>query len=301
MVYKDMNPECPRCRANGNEVARHGTYYRRCDARAIDRFRCKACRTTFSRATDTAAFRQKKRRINQPLMALLSACVSMRRAALLLNVSRSTVSRRLVYLGEQARLQEERLLDREAPVRQVQLDDLITLEHIKCKPLSVCVVVDSQRRLIQGFGVARIPASGNLAAISRKKYGKRPDESRQMREELFAEVQHRIHAEACFSTDGHDQYNTLIKRHFPESSHTVHPSKRGCVTGQGELKKVGFDPLFSINHTLAMLRANINRLVRRTWCTTKKPEALVHHLWIYVATHNRMIRQTLARQSPATE
>ncbi len=161
------------------------------------------------------------------------------------------------------------------------------------------MVVDSQRRLIQGFGVARSPAGGNLAVISPKHYGKRLDESRKMREELFAEVQHRIHAEAFFSSDGHDQYATLIKRHFPEISQALHPGKRGYVSGQEEPKRIGFDPLLSIDHTLAMLRANINRLVRRTWCTTRKPEASVHHLWIHLAPHHRMVQQTLARQGSA--
>ena len=98
----------------------------------------------------------------------------------------------------------------------------------------------------------------------------------------------------CICTDRHDHYATLIRRYFPEASHAVPKGKPACVTGQGELTEVGFDPLFSINHTLAMLRANINRLVRRTWCTTKRPEALEHHLWIYLAAHNGMIRKKMA-------
>jgi hypothetical protein len=32
-----------------------------------------------------------------------------------------------------------------------------------------------------------------------------------------------------------------------------------------------------------MLRANLNRLFRRTWCTTKKPEGLIDHLSILPA------------------
>jgi hypothetical protein len=76
------------------------------------------------------------------------------------------------------------------------------------------------------------------------------------------------------------------------------------VTGQGELKKTTHDPLFAINHTLAMLRANINRLIRRTWCTTKKPERLIDHLWIYIRYHNTLIEEQLvkkaARQAAAT-
>ena len=70
--------------------------------------------------------------------------------------------------------------------------------------------------------------------------------------------------------------------------------EKGCVAGQGELKKVGKDPLFHINHTLAMLRANINRLFRRTWCTTKDPERLKDHLAIYTWVHNnKLIPQQL--------
>ena len=57
--------------------------------------------------------------------------------------------------------------------------------------------------------------------------------------------------------------------------------------GQGELKKIGFDPLFDLNHTAAMIRANINRLFRRTWCTTKRADRLEAHLELYVQYHNR--------------
>ena len=67
------------------------------------------------------------------------------------------------------------------------------------------------------------------------------------------------------------------------------PGGRGCVTGQGELKKLRFDPLFALNHTCAMLRANINRLFRRTWCTTKKKERLEQHLAVYMDFHNRIL------------
>jgi hypothetical protein len=48
-------------------------------------------------------------------------------------------------------------------------------------------------------------------------------------------------------------------------------------------------PLFKINHTCAMLRANINRLFRRTWCTTKRPEMLKNHLDIYLHFHNKYL------------
>jgi len=52
--------------------------------------------------------------------------------------------------------------------------------------------------------------------------------------------------------------------------------------GQGELKKAGFDYLFSVNHTFATVRAKVNRLNRRTWCTTKNPERLADHIDIFI-------------------
>ena len=78
----------------------------------------------------------------------------------------------------------------------------------------------------------------------------------------------------------------VLKACFPGKTHFRHKGGRGCITGQGELKKLRFDPLFSLNHTCAMLRANINRLFRKTWCTTKKKEGLERHLAVYMDFHN---------------
>ena len=44
-----MNPNCPSCAASG--AIKHGRFYRAEDAQSIQRFRCKACETSFSTAT----------------------------------------------------------------------------------------------------------------------------------------------------------------------------------------------------------------------------------------------------------
>jgi len=85
-----------------------------------------------------------------------------------------------------------------------------------------------------------------------------------------------------FKTDGHDHYALLIKQFFPDATHEVFKSVRGAIIGQGELKKTRFDNLFSVNHTFATIRAKVNRLNRRTWCTTKKPERLADHIDIFI-------------------
>lgn len=284
-----MNPPCPHCRADGTDVIKAGRYFRANDSRQVNRFRCRGCTRHFSNATLSARYRQKKRRINLPIRKLLVAGVSMRRIALFLGISRTTVARRLQSLAAEARESQSRWREQLGPFRKLQFDDLITIEHTRLKPLSVCVVVDPDRWQIAGFCVAQIPASGHLAARSRDKYGPRRDRSRPARRQLFNELKPHIAPDAQFTTDAHSDYPALIRSLFPEASHTQHQSVRGCVTGQGELKRIAFDPLFCINHVLAMSRANINRLIRRTWCTTKVPERLADHLAIFVDVYNRTL------------
>ncbi len=72
-----------------------------------------------------------------------------------------------------------------------------------------------------------------------------------------------VHPKATVTTDQNPKYPSWLKPHFKDATHVAVKGRRGCVVGQGELKKIGFDPLFDLNHTCAMIRANINRLVRR--------------------------------------
>ena len=64
------------------------------------------------------------------------------------------------------------------------------------------------------------------------------------------------------------------------------PPGEAMIAGLGELKKNGRDPLFAINHTCAMLRANINRLFRRTWCTSKSLQHTQDHIDIFIDYYN---------------
>jgi len=288
-----MNRQCPGCRSGGDVIVRYGQYYRRSDSRHIQRYRCNHCRKHFSQAIDSPCYRQKKRRLNRVIRDLLSSNISMRRIAIMLRISRTTVARKLAFLGRQARKNLhhdlQRYTDTHGQFTHVQFDDLETIEHTKCKPVTVTLIVEPTERIILGFGVAQIAAKGPLAAISRRKYGKRKDKSRPMRRRLFKRVKPWIAEDALFETDEHQHYPVLLRDHFPEATHRQFKSIRGCVAGQGELKRAVFDPLFGVNHTLAMLRANINRLIRRTWCTTKRLDALSHHLAVYIEYHNRVL------------
>lgn len=134
--------------------------------------------------------------------------------------------------------------------------------------------------------MASMPAKGLLVQRSLLKYGKRKDERPQARKNLFKNLKPVLGEAAEIKSDMNPHYIKDIQKHFPKARHTVYKGRRGCVVGQGELKAGGYDPLFSLNHTAAMLRANVNRLFRRTWCTTKKAMGLECHIALYVWYHN---------------
>ena len=288
-----MNPGCPnlKCKYHqSNEVIkRNGTYFRANDSRYVQRFKCTSCRRHFSFATFSLAKGQKKRRVNVEVEKLLSASVSMRRIARILNIHELTVKRKLEYLAKKAKLSQEKLLLklRQNPIHHMQFDDLITIEHTKLKPIAVTVAVDVRQRTILGAQVSRIPAFGHLAEISRRKYGYCKSNYEQNARALFRKIKDSVHPNALIETDEHQMYPKFVREFFPKTTHETFKSERGSVAGQGELKKVQYDPLFAINHTLAMMRANINRLVRRTWCTTKDPKMLQLHLDLFVNYYNQ--------------
>ena len=290
-----MIPDCPNniCKAQKSSllIQKDGFYFRSSDSKKVLRFRCSGCGKRFSSATFSVNYRQNKRRVNPILKKLLSSGVSMRRCALILNITRTTVKRKVIFLGNDAQTSHKLFLNKltKNKIKHIQFDDLITLEHTKMKPLSVSMAVDGKTRHILGFEVSQIPAFGHLAKKSVEKYGYRKSNHKDSLEKLFENIKTVVDPYAVIRSDQHKLYPQFVKRYFPNSTYYTYQSARGCVAGQGELKRLKFDPLYSINHTFAMLRANINRLVRKTWCTTKNPQMLKHHIQIYIEFHNNIL------------
>jgi len=270
----------------GGVGVRYGYYYRKDDQRQIQKYRCKTCYCYFSQATGDPDFGQHRRTINSQVAGLLASLISQRRLAIVLSANHKTIVRKFLLLGERAKHQFSKFNEQFPQATEVQFDELETIEHTKCKPVSVPLMVEKETRRILGFSVAQMPAKGKIAKISRKKYGRRVDHRRRARSNLFKQVRTHISNNAKIESDQNPAYPDEIKLHFPQAQHHSHKGQRGSTSGQGELKKIRFDPLFSLNHTCAQLRANINRLIRKTWCTTKRIDRLELHIYIYALFHN---------------
>lgn len=287
-----MTIECPYCfqshiaQSDHRTLIRKGSFYRRSDGQHIARYWCKRCRNGFSSATSQMNYGQRKRQFNERVRRVLCAKVSQREAARVLGLDRKTIARKLAWLGIRERRRLERDGRKLGPAMNVQFDDLETFLHTKCKPVSVTMFVEARTRRIIDWEVAQMPAKGHLAHKSLKRYGVRNDHRGSARKRLFTRMETKISPTAKITSDSNPHYLPDVRRHFPTADYRTIIGGRSSSTGQGELKKQGFDPIFSLNHTYAMLRDHLGGLVRKTWGSHRCLRRLDLMLAVYAVEHN---------------
>lgn len=280
---KTERPACPAC--HSNKTIKKGFYRRACDSKYAQKYQCHGCKKYFSSQSLKDTYRHKKVRIISSILNFLTAGVSRRHIARVLGVHRETVERKLRLLSKRAQQQHNRFISQLSYEEELQFDEMETFEHTKCKPVSIPLVVTT-KRFILSIGVASQPAKGRLAKISLKKYGPRIDERPLVISNMLSALASKIRSPAFFYTDNNTSYPKYLRHSFPNSNHKTTPGGRSCVAGYGELKKKGWDPIFSLNHTAAMLRDHLATLKRRTWTSTKRLDNLLHLLAIYTVYHN---------------
>jgi hypothetical protein len=229
--------------------------------------------------------------------------VTHRQSARLLSCSRKTVLSRVELLGRHARELHTHLLERARPStfdrRSFQLDELETFEHSRrLAPLTVPVLIDRVSRFVLDARVAPLPARGDLRPSDRRRklvrestLGKRKSGSRAAVAACFEQLAKATRGRmgGLVQTDRKSSYRRIVRDLLPGWAHERFSSK---------LERSPGNPLFAINHTLAMLRDGLSRLVRRTWAGPKRASALDHHVWIWIAWRNYV--RPITNRSPQT-
>lgn len=202
-----------------------------------------------------------------------------RGAAYYLQCSSRTVERKFAQLRLMPEAQET-----ETP-KVLYIDEMESIEHTKLKPLTIPIAVGDNYRIVAAK-VGRLPAKGHLASLSVQKYGLRENERLKTLRALMCDIKTKLPGSPLIiRTDKSPFYPALIEEYFPNARHETFNSRKLIAKKKEMLflnhqKKV-FDPLFPLNQRFAKLRADIRRLTRRSWCTTKKPENLELHLKLY--------------------
>jgi hypothetical protein len=219
--------------------------------------------------------------------------MSMNRLALTLNCNRKTIPRRLEKLGKLSALFNTHVLQVRSHAQvscpQMYFDEMRSFVHTRYKPVSIPLVVGGDRR-IWGVDVASIPPFGVTAKAAIAKYGKREDLRQEAVLSVLSRVRSIVNEETVFRSDEAPDYPNLLQEALPFTpKHETFKGRRGAGVGYGELKIGEDDPLFALNHTAAMVRANVSRLLRKTWNTTKRQDRLKLHLELYAYVHNEVL------------
>jgi hypothetical protein len=268
---------------------RRGFYLRRLDGRFLQRYKCTLCRRSFSSEYYKCTYREKRPDLRAPIFKYLVSTASLRRTAILVGTTRTTVKRKFIRMGRLA-LALIAIDNLKAPkAQEFEFDDMETSCHTKYKPYSITLAVETKTRRILGFRVSQMPTKGSYSAIALRKYGPRKDLRSEGRRRLFEDLIPIVSPTSLMKSDQNPHYVKDVKEYFPEAQYQRFKGRKPRSDGQGELKKGPFDPLYSLNHTCAMFRANVNRLIRETWCLSKMPERLTYHLALYAIYHNRYV------------
>jgi len=286
------------------QYRRNGSFVRKCDGRTVPRFVCVMCGRRFSSQTFRVDYRLRHPNLQRLLLGHFVSKVTLRQSSRILGVTRKTVELRLRRFGEHfQRLQGARLEGRTI-AGEFLLDEAETFESDRrLKPVTVPVLIERGSRFIVHVEAAPLPARGQLSeARQRRKLeteseeGVRRSGSRNAVKACCERL--RAHrppgASVLLGTDRKETYPRIFKEVF--TGMKVFHSRTSS-----RARRDRANPLFAINHTLAMLRDGLSRLVRRTWAHAKRRARLAQHLWIYVGWRNfiRGVTNRRRHETPA--
>jgi transposase-like protein len=176
---------CPRrdCRQHRLEQRRHfayepaGGYYRR-DRRRVPRYRCLACRRTFSKQTFSVTYFLKRPELLAPICAALQAGSAHRQIARSLGCAPSTVTRLSARLGRHALLlNATALLEIGACDESLVLDHFESFVRTQDYPVGVATVVGERSWFVYALDPAPHARTGSRSPAQEVKRRARPPQT----------------------------------------------------------------------------------------------------------------------------
>jgi hypothetical protein len=169
------------------------------------------------------------------------------------------------------------------------MDELETFETDRLvRPVTVPVLMQRKTLFIIYAEAAPLPPRGRLNVFRQLRkerddriFGPRKCGSRAAVKRTFEALYRATKKERFLEivTDRKASYRKVIGELFADypKNHIQESSKKRRNRG---------NVLFPINHTLAMMRDGVSRLVRRNWGAAKLRSRLTEHLWIWIVYRN---------------
>jgi transposase-like protein len=164
-------PECPehQRRTGLLPCLRHGAYRRRCDGRVVPRFRCLACRRTFSLQSFAFSYYLKRPELSPPIARGLVAGSAHRQIARSVGCHHSTVTRRSRRLGRHALLLHHLALQDMRLAEPVIVDDFDSYAGSQYFPCTLPTATGANSWFVYGFAFARERRRGTMSRLQKKR------------------------------------------------------------------------------------------------------------------------------------
>jgi len=273
---------------------RHGHYRPKCRPHPVPRFRCRACRRTFSRQTFRMDYRDHRPDLNARLFRSIASGLGLRQSSRNLRLSLRCTELKFRKIARHLRRLNLNLRAELPSGSSFQLDEFETFEGRRnTRPLTIPMLIEKQSHFIVWAESATIRPRGTMTkarkaamAEDEKRFGRRRDCSRRSLRRTLERGAELVSSRKAvlFETDQKTSYVGLAKEVFG-SNRLVH----GRTSSR--LPRTVANPLFAINHTEAMARDLMGRLRRESWLVSKARRYLDLGLQIFMAYRNLVRRR----------
>ena len=272
----------------------HGSYRALCRPHPIPRFRCKACRRTFSRQTFRMDYCDHRPDLNARLFQALASGLGLRQCSRNLRLSLRCTELKFRKIARHLRRLNLNLRGQLGLGASFQLDEFETYEGCRnTRPLSVPLLIETKSRYVIWSESAPIRPRGKMSparrrrlAAEEKRLGRRRDRSRRSLRRTLARAAElaRELPEVLLETDQKASYPSLANEAFGKGR-LIHSRT------SSKLPRTVANPLFPINQTEAMGRDLTGRLRRESWLASKKRRYLDLSLQMFMAWRNYVRRR----------
>jgi len=218
--WPDCSEHGPGPRTTRYRFHRHGYYERKCAPHRIPRFRCLACKATFSRQTFSTTYYAKKPKLLPLIAAQLQASSALRQIGRTLGCAHATVGRALARLGRHCMLLLARALVEVGTLREpVVIDHFGSFELTQDLPFSVGTAVGHRSWFLYALDPAVHERSGRTTPAQRERLARRKERPREggfqgsfgRLLDVLADLApaERLH----LHTDAHESYKRALREH----------------------------------------------------------------------------------------
>jgi len=302
-------PHCPNpsCRFHHPQsdpwpFQKFGTYTRLKPPHSVQRFRCCACRRTFSSQTFSTSYWLKRPELLLDIHKHAVSGASNRQIARILGCAPATVDNHLARLGRHCLLFHRHLVQHASPFDDIVVDGLLTFEYSQYHPYEILTTVDRNSSFFIHFAEAERRRSGTMTAYQKRRremfeaYHLKPDPQAVLKaviEVLSVSLEGAVQAHVW--SDKHRAYPVAIRR------------IRGCEieheTIDSRVRRTRRNPLFEVNCLDMLLRHCLKDHTRETIAFGKRRQHSLYRLAIFLVWRNyiKLRRERRCRVTPAMQ